>query len=182
MIRHYIYFPFVLVFLTAGCSNPGTKPGTQAGTTHAGTDTTAQALTVSQLLEVAGQNVNKPVTIKGTVTHTCRHSGKRCFIMDTTGKQSIRIEAKGNIGGFNQELAGSEIMVNGTLREKRLNVPYIDEWEKKTIAEKEKAEDSGEHCDTELSNIKEMRGWMKAHNKNYYSIYFVDGNDYTVVE
>ena len=31
-------------------------------------------------------------------------------------------------------------------------------------------------------NINEMREWMKAHNKDYYSIYYMDGERYEVIE
>lgn len=45
-----------------------------------------------------------------------------------------------------------------------------------------KKESNGETCDAELSNIENMRKWMKENNKDYYSIYFVEGTDYEVVE
>ncbi len=144
-------------------------------------DLSANAQTVSEVLNTAEKNIDSLVTVKGTVTHTCRHSGKRCFIADSLENASIRVEATKKIGGFNQELVGSEIVVTGTLREKRLEKAYIDKWEAKTLKEKIEAEDGGKHCNTELANIKKMKDWMKKHNKNYYSVYYIEGNDFTEI-
>lgn len=180
MIRTFIYGLILAGFVITSC-NPGAKP-TDTETAQEQVDTFKEALSVTQLLQIAELYVDSAIMVKGTVTHTCKHSGKRCFIVDSIDNQSIRIEAKGNIGGFNKELVGTEICVNGILREKRLEKSYIDEWEVKTLAEKEKAEDGGTHCNAELTNIKEMREWMKAHNKNYYSVYFIDGHDFEEIE
>ncbi len=146
------------------------------------TDLLANAQTVTELLNSAEQNIDSLVKVKGTVTHTCKHSGRRCFIADST-ETSIRVEATEKIGGFNQELVGSEIVVEGFLREKRLEKAYIDKWEAKTLKEKATAEETeADHCDTELNSIKKMRAWMKQHNKDYYSTYYIDGNDFAEVE
>jgi hypothetical protein len=45
-----------------------------------------------------------------------------------------------------------------------------------------KAEGNGETCDAEMNNIQSMREWMKANNKDYYSIYYIDGTEYEVAE
>ena len=144
--------------------------------------TVAGALTLTELYSAAENEVGKPVSVQGVVNHVCMHSGKRCFIIDSISGNSIRIEARGNIGGFNKELVGAEILVRGVLREKRLDNSYIDEWEKKTLEEKEAAESDKSHCNADLENIVQMRNWMKEHNKPYYSVYFIDGNDYSIIE
>lgn len=124
----------------------------------------SKALYVEEILKNAEQEVGKEITLKGFVTHTCKHSGRRCFVMGNDQKTSIRVEARGNIGGFNRELIGSELVIKGILKEKQGK------------------EGNGETCDAELSNIENMRKWMKENNKDYYSIYFVEGTDYEVVE
>ena len=45
-----------------------------------------------------------------------------------------------------------------------------------------KAEGNGETCDAEMNNIQSMREWMKTNNKDYYSIYYIDGTEYEVAE
>lgn len=137
---------------------------------------------LNDLLAVADSLVGKEVIVVGTVTHTCKHSGRRCFIVGDDQKTSFRVEAKGDIGGFNRELIGSELAVTGILQENRLTNEYLNEWEAQ-IAESGGVEDgSAESCDAETNNIKEMREWMKANNKEYYSLYYMDGTSFEVVE
>lgn len=142
------------------------------------TATSEKVYALDELLAVADQMVDKNVVVKGNVTHTCKHSGKRCFIVGENGDVSMRVEAKGNIGGFNRELIGSEIEISGVLKERRLTKEYIAQMEKETSEKAQKEDGSAETCQAELNNIEKMKEWMKAHNKDYYSIYYMDGQDY----
>jgi hypothetical protein len=136
---------------------------------------------LDDLMAVADKEVDKEVKVTGYVTHTCIHAGKRCFIVGESQKVSIRIEAKGNIGGFNRELVGSKIEVTGILKENRLYQEDIDKREEVTNLKKQE-DGSAESCEAELNNIKEMRQWMKDNNKDYYSFYYIDGRDYEVLD
>lgn len=136
---------------------------------------------LDSLLAVADQLVDKKVTVKGSVTHTCKHSGKRCFIVGNNENVSMRVEAKGNIGGFNRELVGSELAITGIVKERRLTKEYIDQYEKEVNDKKLKEDGSAETCQAELANINEMHEWMKKNNKDYYAIYYMDGEEYNVV-
>jgi hypothetical protein len=149
--------------------------------TEVAADQQTEAQTIVQILENAENLIDKDVVITGMVNHVCKHSGKRCFITDSLGN-SIRIEAGGELGGFNKELSGSTIIAKGILKERRLQASEIDSMETKTLAEIEKAEAEGDHCSAEMDNINKMREWMKAHNKDYYAIYYIDGLEYEVSE
>lgn len=137
---------------------------------------------LDSLLKVADRMVDQTVTVRGFVTHTCKHSGKRCFIVGDHPNTSFRVEAGGEIGGFNRELTGSELAITGIVRERRLTKEYIDQYEEEVNEKKHKEDGSAETCQAELNNINEMREWMKAHNKDYYSIYYMDGERYEVIE
>jgi hypothetical protein len=139
------------------------------------------AYDLDELLKVADTEVDKNIKVTGYVTHTCKHSGKRCFIVGESQTASMRIEAKGDIGGFNRELVGSKIEVSGTLKERRLTKEYIDQLEKDTKLKKEE-DGAAESCAAELSNINDMRKWMKDNNKEYYAIFYVDGLSFNVLE
>lgn len=143
--------------------------------------TSIEAMTIDKLLAEAEGNVGKEVFVKGMVNHTCKHSGRRCFLVNEDESLSIRVEAGGDITSFNQELIGNILIVKGILEEKRLTSEYIDEFETKVKAQ-EDTEEGGEHCDAQMQNIKKMRAWMKEHAKEYYPIYFVAGQSYEVVE
>ncbi len=41
---------------------------------------------------------------------------------------------------------------------------------------------SAESCQAEMTNIAEMRSWMKENGKDYYSIYFLNGTSYEMVD
>ena len=49
------------------------------------------------------------------------------------------------------------------------------------VKSKKNIENDGEHCASELGNIQEMRDWMKANNKDYYSIIYLDGVSYETI-
>ena len=136
---------------------------------------------LDDLLAVADQHVDKTVTVVGYVTHTCKHAGKRCFIVGESQKASLRVEAKGEIGGFNRELVGSKLAITGELKERRLSQEYIAQAEEDVKLKKEAGEDS-EACESELRNISDMRKWMKENNKNYYVIYYMDGLSFEVLD
>ena len=136
---------------------------------------------LDQLLAVADQKLEDTLTVIGYVTHTCKHSGKRCFIVGESQSASMRVEAKGEIGGFNRELVGSKLAITGILKERRLSQEYISEIEKDANLKKEE-DGAAESCAAELSNIADMRKWMKDHNKDYYVIYFMDGLTFEELE
>jgi hypothetical protein len=166
----------------ASCGNKG-KQAPVGETTRATTAAVAAAYELDSLLLVADNLVDKSVSVRGFVTHTCKHSGKRCFIVGKDGKTSFRVEATGEIGGFNRELVGSEIEVKGVVKERRLTAEFINQHEKE-VNEQQAAEEDGsaESCAAELANIQQMRAWMKEHDKDYYSIYYMDGESYEVIE
>ncbi len=138
---------------------------------------------IAELLEIADKNIGNEFTLLGTVSHVCSHSGRRCFIIDSTGDFSIRIEAAGEINNFGRELMGNTIKVIGLVQETRLSAAEIDEWEKDIASEESShAESDGEHCSAEMANINRMREWMKEHGRDYYSIYYFEGQSYEVVD
>lgn len=137
---------------------------------------------VDQLLAKAETLVDKPVVVQGHVTHTCKHSGKRCFIVGDDANLSIRVEAGGQIQGFNRELVGNSIAVKGILKERRLTAEYIDQWEEKVQNQEAQEDGSAETCAAEMNNINNMRQWMEDNEKNYYSIYYINGENYDIVD
>jgi len=171
-----ILFIAVAALLLAACNSPAKKADKKNQDTP-----TVQTLKVDSLLANAELLLEKKITVTGHVTHTCKHSGKRCFLVGDNEKFTIRIEAGGKITGFNRDLVGSTIKVDGTLKARRLSKEYIDQQEH-AAHEKIKEDGTAETCATELSNINDMRAWMKANNKDHYAIYYIEGLSYEVVE
>lgn len=137
---------------------------------------------VPQLLANAMTLIDSNVVLSGTVEHVCSHAGRRCFLVDSTNEESIKVEASGSIESFGKELLGREITVSGKLLEHKVLAAEINEWELEIKADSVDAEDGGEKCAAEMANIKDMRDWMKKHGKDYYAIYYVDGLSYELLE
>ena len=181
-MKNFIYV--LVAVLGLGLTACGGNNKKQAAETTEETSAVAvdKALYVEDLLAKAETVVDKEVVLRGFITHTCKHSGRRCFVVGKDQKTSIRVEAKGNIGGFNRELIGSEVAIKGTLRENRLTKEYIDQMEEELNEKKGKEDGSAESCDAEMKNISSMREWMKNNNKEFYSLYYIDGLEYEVIE
>jgi hypothetical protein len=163
----------------ASCGNKKQQPAAEV--TAVTRAVAVPAYELDSLLAVAGDLVDKTVSVSGFVTHTCKHSGKRCFIVGKGGETSFRVEATGEIGGFNRELVGSEIRVKGVVKERRLTSEFLDQHEKEVNEQEAAGDGSAESCAVELASIREMREWMKARGRDYYSIYFMEGTSYEVV-
>lgn len=175
----------LLAVLVLGLASCGSKSGEQQQSASVDLKETATNLKTYELNDLLGSAetlIDKTVKVRGYVTHTCKHSGKRCFIVGEDQKTSFRVEAGGEIGGFNRELTGSELEITGVVKERRLTKEYIDQYEKEVNEQQTEEDGSAETCAAELSNIKEMRNWMAENQKDYYSIYYMNGISYDVVE
>ncbi len=171
---------FVVMVAFTACNNVK-KAKTGEDKAKAETSIIAKAQSLDNLMKNAEQNVGKEVFVKGLVDHVCEHSGRRCFLVNDDEKLSIRVEAGGEIKGFNKELSGSIIAVKGKLQIQKITAENINEFEEKVKAQKD-TEEGGKHCDAQMANIQKMRTWMKEHGKNYYPKYFVEGIEYEIVE
>jgi hypothetical protein len=173
---------FTLALLSAAIlSCGGNKKTETAAENAAAAFSDLKVYELDSLLNIAETEIDDTVKVIGYVKHTCKHSGKRCFIVGESQTGSMRIEAKGEIGGFNRELIGSKLEIAGVLKERRLTQEYIDQMEKDTNVKKQE-DGNAESCAAELSNINDMRRWMKDHNKEYYAIYYMDGLNFTTLE
>lgn len=167
----------VMMIILASCGGKTAEKQTVEETPVVNID---KAMYLEDILDSASAYVDKEIVIRGIVDHTCTHSGRRCFLLGKDPSLTMRVEAKGNIGGFNRELSGSEIAVKGTLREKFISEEEIKAMEQQ-LAEKVEKE-GADHCDSEAKAIQSMRKWMKDNNRDAFSEYYVDGTDFEVIE
>ncbi len=180
-----LIYTLVAALTIVSCAGNGSNSNKNSATTSSSATRTASGekiYTIVELLEDGQKMADKEVTVKGVVTHTCKHSGRRCFIVGDDQKTSFRIEAKGEIGGFNRELTGSELAVTGMLRENRLTAEYLNAWEDKVKEREGKEDGSAESCDAETRNIAAMREWMTKNKRDYYSVFFLDGTSFEVLD
>lgn len=139
-------------------------------------------ITMADFNAKAESLLNQNVSIKGWVSHICSHSGRKCFITNKDESIKIRVEAKGEINGFEKELAGSEINVMGVVRINKITAEFISQWEAKVKAKVKDIEEGGKHCASEIGNINKMKTWMADNKKDFYPIYFIDGMSYEEIK
>ena len=126
------------------------------------------------------------VVLKGTVVHVCKHSGKRLHLMGADEKTKIRVEA-GEIGKFERELEGSEILVKGVFKREIIDEEYLSKWESELKkeggehhgSEGEHNESEGEHEEKE-GKIKRYREMMKETAKGRIENYWIEGVSFEV--
>jgi len=142
------------------------------------------AYELDNLLAVAEQEVENTVTVVGFVTHTCKHSGKKCFIVGESQETSLRVEVvpEGEIEEFTPELVGSKVVITGVLKEQQVPEELIAQLENNVKQQLQDGNMAEEACAAELSNYSEMRQWMKDRGKDYYVIYYMDGLKYEVLD
>ncbi len=121
------------------------------------------AMTLAKLFEKPDQFIDKEVLLTGTVTHVCKHGGKRVHITDTETNEVIRVEAGENMSAFARELEGSDIVVTGVLRETRIDKAYLDEWEQEVLAANaEAAEEAKKEAKKEEAGKTTTKGGQQA--------------------
>ncbi len=178
IMKNSIILSIGMALLVISCNQKESNQAGVAGTSQKIEVKEVNPYSLDSLLLNAEALVGKKVMVHGYVTHACKHSGQRCFLADESQKFTLRVEAGGEIESFSQELIGSQIEVTGILQETRMTEAEINDTEK-SIKEKEaKGESSAEECETEKANVTQMREWMKSHGKNYYAIYYIDGQKY----
>ncbi|MCX6244989.1 MAG: hypothetical protein NTU98_09825 [Bacteroidetes bacterium] len=150
---------------------------------------TADAVKVAVLTfeQQAAGLVDKAIIIEGTVLHTCKHSGKRMFLVD--GNDSIRVEvtAGKDITKFDEKLVGSRVRVFGILKEEKIDEKYLNEWEnevKKPVENHEAGVHSGakghedQGVQDKLDQIYALRDDLKKSGKDHLSFYSVEADKF----
>lgn len=152
----------------------------------------AKIQTVSQLLESPEQYIDKEVTLEGTVTHVCKHGGRRLHLTDLEPNVKIRIEAPEDMPAFARELEGSDIVVTAILRETRIDKADLDEWEAEvregmerenhdhaTPSASAEGEENEGHVEPQgLEAVNAKRAELEASGKPYLSQWYADGVRY----
>jgi hypothetical protein len=167
------------VIFILSCNNAGKEEAAKSDTTP---------VTVAGFLTVADSLVDKPVTIEGTVMHTCKHGGKRMFLVDNNNDSiMVEVTAGGTIAKFDEALIGSRVLVAGLLREERIDDKYLNEWEAE-VMKPEETHEAGVHTGAKghedqgkqdkLDQINAYRAELKASGKDHLSNFSIEAVSY----
>ena len=124
--------------------------------------------------------VDQKIALEGTVTYVCKNSGKRFFL----GEERIKIVSSDKIGSFETGLEGSDVLVEGVLREERVDEAFLIEWEaelEETALTKEKElEHKGEpgHDQDEETEAEDPNAAAREKIKNYREQMAESGEEY----
>src|ERR1035437_1791725 len=127
--------------------------------------------------------VEKTVIIEGTVLHTCKHGGKRMFLVD--GNDSVRVEvtAGKEIVKFDEKLIGSRLRVLEILKEEKIDEKYLNDWEnevknpqeaKETVASQGAKSHDDAGLQDKLDQINGLREDLKNSGKDHLSFYSIE--------
>jgi fructose-specific component phosphotransferase system IIB-like protein len=150
------------------------------------------AITLAEFSDKADSLVGKQVVFTGIVDHTCKHSGKRMFLVDENSDASLKVESGENISSFDASLEGSEVKVTGVVNEKVIDKAYLDEWEADVQKEiessknlhmgnNEKGKEEENESEESLNQIKNLRKMLAESGEDHLSFYSVECIEYEVV-
>ena len=175
-MKNIIYI--IAVLFIAACSNPRNQQEADTANAEPVAEEIA-VMNVESLLKDPQAYDGKEVMIKGTVTHVCKHSGKRLHLMGSDDKTILRLEA-GEIGQFQRELEGSDIVAKGVFRREVIDEEYLAKWADemgsggKHMSHEEEEEEQG--------RMQRYRQMMKETEEGYLENFWVDGLSFETVE
>jgi hypothetical protein len=180
MIKKLLPLLFIGLMLTFAC-NQGSKETTEEATA----DTVL--LTVATFDTAAPYYVDQPVWIEGTVYHTCKHGGKRMFLVDGNDSLMVEVTTGPEIVMFDEALVGSRVSILGFLKEERIDEKYLNEWEAEVMAPEEN-HDAGLHEGTKghedqpkeakLEQINALRDQLKDSGSDHLSFFSIEAVSY----
>ncbi len=163
-----------------GCSGPSKKQETENVNAEAVADEIT-VLNVESLLENIEAYDGKEVAITGTVTHVCKHSGKRLHLMGADEKTMVRLEA-GEIGQFDRELEGSDIIAKGVFKREIIDEEYLAKWANELNKEGDGQHLSHEELDEEKSKLENYRSMMLESEDGKIENIWIDGLSFEKVK
>ncbi len=150
------------------------------------------AITLIEFEDKADDLVGKQIVFTAIVDHTCKHGGKRMFLVDENSDAHLKVESGENISSFDASLEGSEVKVIGIVNEKVIDKAYLDEWEEDVQKEiessknlhmgnHEKGEEEKDETEESLNQIKNLREQLAESGEDHLSFYSVECIEYEVI-
>lgn len=193
-MKKLFLFLLATMFILAGCNNASDNAGQTTDENMEAAAPEIAEVTVGNFLDKAPGLVDSKVKISGLVVHTCKHGGKRMFLSNEGSEGRVEVGASEEVGSFNAELEGSVVIVEGVVKEQRIDNAYLDQWEKEIaegnpdemkVHEGEEKEVHGEeaedHHATDMETVEKYRQELAETGKEYLSFYSIECHSYSVV-
>lgn len=206
-MKNLVLFIAIALFLAACGNSKQQENAEKAETTAEKTEKTnvdkpkenaVEVVELDKLINETDKFVGKKIKVTGTVNHVCQHGGKKLFIMGTDPEKRFKIDAGENISEFDVTLEGSDIEVEGEVKELRIDEAYLaqlkEEASKEPETEDKKDSDTNkegehehehehepDHIDEDNNtkeNIESLRKQLEESGKDHISFYSIDCNQF----
>lgn len=141
-------------------------------------------LSVENFENEAPKFIDKKIIIEGIVSHTCKHGGKRMFLIDKNDSLRVEVTTGKDVEKFDESLVGSTVVVEGIVKEERVDEKFLSDWEQEVLQNDEKHDGKQIHTGEEghekddiqkkLRKINNLREELKASGKKYLSFFSIE--------
>ncbi len=160
--RLLAFLTFAIIIAFSSCSNSGKSESENKDSVAVDNLT---LISVADFDKKAAEFVDKEVKIEGTVSHICKHGGKKMFLF-TPPNEDIMVEITSETS-FSADIEGSDVVVKGIVREERVTAEEITEMEKNVTGtscsteSKDKSQGEVKPTEDEIQNNKELVNYYK---------------------
>ncbi|MCD4694770.1 MAG: hypothetical protein K8S16_00910 [Bacteroidales bacterium] len=176
MIKKFLTI-IAIPIIIASCA--GDAGNTDAGDTSAGetTENITPEIILGEFDMKAGEFVDMEIKVAGLVDHVCKHGGKKILLVSDDGDVHVESEER-----FDDELAGSNIVVNGIVREFRVDEAYCLQMEEDNIKSHSEGKTDDELYAHKMEQIQWYRDSMATANSDHLSFYTLEYVSHIVKE
>ena len=169
------------VALLASCNCEDNSNSTDTDSTAVEETTAMSAISVEEFLANPEEFAGTEVMVSGTVTHVCKHGGKKMHMVGTSDESKLRIDADETISEFPIELEGSEVVVTFSVTEEKVDVASLDaEYaEKEEHHADEAAENMEADHEAEMEYILVLKDSLIKSGNEYFSNFSYTATKYT---
>jgi hypothetical protein len=140
-------------------------------------------VSVKDYLHAPESYLGREIVLQGFVTDVCRRKGCWALLHDKDADDKGLVRVKQNEEGdtfkaFLPELQGQTIQVTGSVKETKIDKDYLDQWEARVRAAREKAvkandqkSEAGDSYDAVLKQIAGLRERLAGAKHGYLSSY-----------
>lgn len=172
-MKTYLFSLLFLTFIMEGCSISNQDNKEQKINEKPSAEL-VEVIDVIELLANPKEYDGKLIAVTGTVTHVCKHSGKRLHLMGSDEQSNVRLEA-GEIGQFERGLEGSDIIAKGVFHREVVDEEYLAKWSETMNKEGKGDHNSQEEQEEEKEKMHRYKKMMGKTENDYLENYWVEG-------
>ncbi len=159
---------FVLALFLVSCAGP-TEKEAHSSNEEVSTESEVPQFSLIDFYAEAGKYVDKEVKVAGLVDHVCKHGGKKLFLVSEGSDLHVESDTR-----FDEDLAGSEVLVKGVVREFRVDEGYCLQIEEDNIQSHKTGETDDDFFERKINEIAFYRDSMKRAGTDHISYYSLE--------